>query len=164
MPQLTAYHFIPLVVTSTRSELMDVPLTQRMYWLRHFRCQSVGKLGRCGSKDGSKPRLDQKDMITCTIRGVFRAPRGSTFTERLRRRKGSALRKLSSRKFMWKMVIKFRVSLTWALCWDEWAGSLSGLLIQRDTKQKTGTFEKPNKNWRNKKKILTEIEPLQLAF
>jgi len=30
--------------------------------------------------------------------------------------------------------------------------------------KKTGTFEKPNKNWRNKKKLLTEIEPLQLAF
>ena len=30
--------------------------------------------------------------------------------------------------------------------------------------QKTETFEKPNKNWRNKKKLLTEIEPLQLAF
>ena len=31
--------------------------------------------------------------------------------------------------------------------------------------QKTGTFEKPNKNLRNtKKKLLTEIEPLQLAF
>ena len=35
--------------------------------------------------------------------------------------------------------------------------------------KKTGTFEKPNKNWRNPKKkkyiyILTEIEPLQLAF
>ena len=30
---------------------------------------------------------------------------------------------------------------------------------------KKGTFEKPNKNWRNtKKKLLTEIEPLQLAF
>ena len=29
-----------------------------------------------------------------------------------------------------------------------------------------GTFQKPNKNWRNprKKKLLTEIEPLQLAF
>ena len=28
--------------------------------------------------------------------------------------------------------------------------------------QKTGTFEKPNKNWRNpRKEILTEIEPLQ---
>ena len=38
------------------------------------------------------------------------------------------------------------------------------LLVQSDTK-KTGTFEKHNKNWRNqKKKILTEIEPLQLAF
>ena len=35
--------------------------------------------------------------------------------------------------------------------------------IQGDTK-KSGTYEKPNKNWRNKKKILTEIEPLQLAF
>ena len=31
--------------------------------------------------------------------------------------------------------------------------------------KKTGNFEKPNKNWRNEeKKILTEIEPLQLAF
>ena len=32
--------------------------------------------------------------------------------------------------------------------------------------QKTVTFENPNKNWRNprKKKLLTEIEPLQLAF
>ena len=31
--------------------------------------------------------------------------------------------------------------------------------------QKTWTFEKPNKNWRNpRKKLLTEIEPLQLAF
>ena len=32
--------------------------------------------------------------------------------------------------------------------------------------QKKGTFEKPNKNWRNprKKKLLKEIEPLQLAF
>ena len=32
--------------------------------------------------------------------------------------------------------------------------------------KKTGTFEKPNKNWRNprKKNLLTEIEPLQLAF
>ena len=32
--------------------------------------------------------------------------------------------------------------------------------------KKPGTFEKPNKNWRNprKKKLLTEIEPLQLAF
>jgi hypothetical protein len=30
--------------------------------------------------------------------------------------------------------------------------------------QKTGTFEKPNKNCRNPRKILlTEIEPLQLA-
>ena len=31
--------------------------------------------------------------------------------------------------------------------------------------KKTGTFEKPIKNWRNpRKKILTEIEPLQPAF
>jgi hypothetical protein len=31
--------------------------------------------------------------------------------------------------------------------------------------QKNGTFEKPNKNWRNpRKNLLTEIEPLQLAF
>ena len=32
--------------------------------------------------------------------------------------------------------------------------------------KKTGTIEKPNKNWRNpqKKKLFTEIEPLQLAF
>ena len=32
--------------------------------------------------------------------------------------------------------------------------------------QKNGNFWKPNKNWRNpsKKKLLTEIEPLQLAF
>ena len=32
--------------------------------------------------------------------------------------------------------------------------------------KKNGTFEKPNKNLRNpkKKKILTEIQPLQLAF
>ena len=32
--------------------------------------------------------------------------------------------------------------------------------------KKTGTFEKPNKNWRNpkKKNLLAEIEPLQLAF
>ena len=32
--------------------------------------------------------------------------------------------------------------------------------------KKTGTFEKPNKNWRNpkKKKLLIETEPLQLAF
>ena len=32
--------------------------------------------------------------------------------------------------------------------------------------KKMGTFEKPNKNWRNprKKKLLTETEPLQLAF
>ena len=38
-------------------------------------------------------------------------------------------------------------------------------IIQSDTK-KNGTFEKPNKNLRNpkKKKILTEIQPLQLAF
>jgi hypothetical protein len=41
---------------------------------------------------------------------------------------------------------------------------LDSLNIQSDTK-KTGTFEKTNKNWRNpRKKILTEIEPLQLAF
>ena len=31
--------------------------------------------------------------------------------------------------------------------------------------KKKGTFEKPNKKWRNpRKKLLTEIEPLQLAF
>jgi hypothetical protein len=30
--------------------------------------------------------------------------------------------------------------------------------------QKTGTFEKLNKNGRNKKNLLTEIEPLKLAF
>ena len=31
--------------------------------------------------------------------------------------------------------------------------------------KKSRTFEKPNKNWRNpRKKNLTEIEPLQLAF
>jgi hypothetical protein len=30
--------------------------------------------------------------------------------------------------------------------------------------QKKGTFEKPNKNCRNKGKLWTEIEPLQLAF
>ena len=38
-------------------------------------------------------------------------------------------------------------------------------IVQSDTK-KTGTFENPNKNLRNprKKKLLTEIEPLQLAF
>jgi hypothetical protein len=32
--------------------------------------------------------------------------------------------------------------------------------------KKTGTFEKPNKSTRNprKKNLLTEIEPLQLAF
>ena len=30
--------------------------------------------------------------------------------------------------------------------------------------KKTGTFEKPNKNWRNSTKKLTEIEPLLLAF
>ena len=39
------------------------------------------------------------------------------------------------------------------------------IIIQGDTK-KTGTFEKPNKNWRNprKKNLLTETEPSQLAF
>ena len=39
------------------------------------------------------------------------------------------------------------------------------IYMQSDTK-KTGTFKKPNINWRNprKKKLLTEIEPLQLAF
>ena len=40
-------------------------------------------------------------------------------------------------------------------------------LINTGWHKKTGTFEKPNKNWRNpkkKKKLLTEIETLQLAF
>ena len=38
-------------------------------------------------------------------------------------------------------------------------------LTNTEWHKKTGTFEKPNKNWRNpKKNLLTEIEPLQLAF
>ena len=36
-------------------------------------------------------------------------------------------------------------------------------IVHSDTK-KTETFEKPNKNWKNWKKNLTEIEPLKLAF
>ena len=45
---------------------------------------------------------------------------------------------------------------------------LKYVFLWRNTEwhKKTGTFENPNKNWRNprKKNLLTEIEPLQLAF
>ena len=46
-----------------------------------------------------------------------------------------------------------------------WNGTEWGKPMYRET-QNTGTFEKPNKNWINptKKYLLTEIEPLQLAF
>jgi hypothetical protein len=70
--------------------------------------------------------------------------RGSTFTERLLGRKRSALRKLSSRKCMWKMVIKLHASLTWAVRWDEWARSRSGLLI---LPRVTGLLGGPKQGW-----------------
>ena len=44
--------------------------------------------------------------------------------------------------------------------------NLHVMLLSTEWHKKTGTFEKPNKNWRNQKKknVLTETEPLQLAF
>ena len=42
--------------------------------------------------------------------------------------------------------------------------NIADIHIHTEWHKKKGTFEKLNKNWRNKKKILTEIEPLQLTF
>jgi hypothetical protein len=49
--------------------------------------------------------------------------------------------------------------------WNRNESERKHFFIQGETKKK-GTFEKPNKNLRNptKKNVLTEIEPLQLAF
>ena len=57
-------------------------------------------------------------------------------------------------------------NLNLLVLWWFWPHFNSGYVVCTEWHKKTGTFEKPNKNWRNprKKKLLTEIEPLQLAF